>query len=104
MKVTETTYAKDTAVKCEVIVGGALSNRKGVNTPSIVLPISPLTPKDRKDLDFALTLEIDWVALSFVQKPEDIRELKAITKDAVKVMAKLEKPSAINNLDEVSRK
>ena len=101
MKVLETNYVKDGSVKCEVIIGGALSNRKGVNTPSIVLPISPLTPKDRKDLDFALTLPIDWVALSFVQKPDDIRELKAITGDRVKVMAKLEKPSAIINLDEI---
>lgn len=101
MKVIETTYAVNQAVKCEVIIGGALSNRKGVNTPSIVLPISPLTPKDRKDLEFALTLEIDWVALSFVQKPDDIRELKALTKDRVKCMAKLEKPSAIANLDEI---
>lgn len=86
---------------CKVIVGGTLSNKKGVNTPSIVLPISPLTPKDRKDLDFILTLEVDWVALSFVQKPEDIIELKKLTGDRVKVMAKLEKPSAIEKLDDI---
>lgn len=70
MKVKETTMATagaDGYVKCEVMVGGSLSNKKGVNTPSIVLPISPLTPKDRKDLEFILTLNIDWVALSFVQ-------------------------------------
>lgn len=95
--------AKDNSgeVVCEVEVGGALSNRKGVNTPSIILPISPLTPKDRKDLEFAMTLEIDWVALSFVQKPEDIMELKALTGPKLKVMAKLEKPSAIDKLEEI---
>ena len=91
-------------VVCEVVIGGALSNRKGVNTPSIILPISPLTPKDRKDLEFALTLEIDWVALSFVQKPEDIKELKALTGPKLKVMAKLEKPSAVGDkLEEIVR-
>lgn len=64
MEVVETTIdPKDVNkgdITCKVIVGGTLSNKKGVNTPSIVLPISPLTPKDRKDLDFILTLEIDW--------------------------------------------
>jgi len=109
MKVLSTTMnAKDLMageVVCSVEVGGALSNRKGVNTPSIILPISPLTPKDRKDLEFALTLEIDWVALSFVQKPEDIVELKSlITNNKLKVMAKLEKPSAVGaNLEEIVR-
>lgn len=103
MKVTETTFQPDLTgeVTCVVINGGALSNRKGVNTPSIVLPISPLTPKDRKDLDFILTLDVDWVALSFVQKPEDIVELKGLVGDKLKVMAKLEKPSAIDFLDEI---
>jgi pyruvate kinase len=72
-------------VTCEVIVGGALSNRKGVNTPTIIIPMSPMTPKDRLDLAFALTLSIDWVALSFVQKPEDIIELRALSGPNVKV-------------------
>lgn len=78
-----------------VNVGGALSNRKGVNTPSVVLPISCLTPKDRKDLDFALSIGVDWVALSFVQQPQDIAELKALVGTKAKIMAKLEKPSAV---------
>jgi pyruvate kinase len=89
------------SVTCEVVVGGALSNRKGVNTPSIVLPISPMTPKDRKDLEFILTLEVDWVALSFVQKPEDIIELRKLAGSKVKLMSKLEKPSAIDCLEEI---
>jgi len=78
-----------------VEVGGTLSNRKGVNTPSIVIPISPLTPKDRADLEFALSVGVDWVALSFVQRPADIKELKDIVQGRAKVMAKLEKPSAV---------
>jgi len=72
-----------------------------VNTPSVVLPISPLTEKDINDLNFILTLEIDWVALSFVQTPDDIKEIKDIVGDKVHVMAKLEKPSAINHLDDI---
>ena len=89
-----------------MLIGGKLSNKKGVNTPSIILPISPLTPKDLADLDFILTLDVDWVALSFVQKPEDIVEIKSIIKRSssnshLKVMAKLEKPSAIDYLDEI---
>jgi pyruvate kinase len=95
-------YPYTGSVKCEVIIGGLLSNRKGVNTPSIVLPISPLTPKDRKDLEYILTLEVDWVALSFVQTPDDIREIKELSKRKnINVMAKLEKPSAIDYLDEI---
>lgn len=104
MKVLETTMAakgNDGHVACEVVNGGTLSNKKGVNTPSIVLPISPLTPKDRKDLEFILTLDIDWVALSFVQRPEDMVEFRQLAGPKVKLMAKLEKPSAINFLDEI---
>lgn len=82
-----------------VINGGELSNRKGVNVPSVMLPISALTDKDKKDLDFGLQLDVDWVALSFVQKPEDIQEAKAIIKDKAKIIAKLEKPMAIHHLE-----
>jgi len=104
MKVVETTMKdeeEDSGVTCEVLVGGTLSNRKGVNTPTIVLPISPVTPKDKRDLDFILTLDVDWVALSFVQRPQDILELKEMVGDRLKIMAKLEKPSAIDYLDEI---
>lgn len=104
MKVLETTMAAkgaDGHVTCEVVIGGTLSNKKGVNTPSIVLPISPLTPKDRKDLEFILTLDVDWVALSFVQRPEDMVEFRQLAGKKVKLMAKLEKPSAIDFLDEI---
>ena len=105
MKALETTMAtKGEAageVTCEVVIGGALSNRKGVNTPTIILPISPMTPKDRKDLEFILTLDVDWVALSFVQKPEDMDELRALAGKKLRLMAKLEKPSAIDFLDDI---
>ena len=89
----------DEFVECVVDVGGAISDRKGVNTPSVVLPISPLTPKDRADLAFALTQSIDWVALSFVQQPKDVAELRELVKASarpdVNIMAKLEKPAAV---------
>eukprot|EP01034_Spumella_vulgaris_P022906 gene22906-29083_t len=89
-------------VCCEVLTGGELSNNKGVNTPSIVLPISPLTPKDKRDLAFILGLEVDWVALSFVQRPEDIDELRTLIGDRdVKIMAKLEKPAAMDCLEAI---
>ncbi|MDO9600649.1 MAG: pyruvate kinase [Azoarcus sp.] len=84
-----------------VLVGGTLSDRKGVNVPGVVLPISPLTAKDRADLDFGLSLGIDWVALSFVQRPEDIREARELIGDRAWIMAKLEKPAAIEHLDEI---
>ncbi|HRP66381.1 MAG TPA: pyruvate kinase [Thauera sp.] len=84
-----------------VVVGGVLSDRKGVNVPGVVLPISPLTAKDRADLDFGLSLGVDWVALSFVQRPEDLREAREIIGDRAWVMAKLEKPAAIDQLEPI---
>ncbi len=84
-----------------VLVGGTLSDRKGVNVPGVVLPISPLTAKDLADLDFGLTLDIDWVALSFVQRAEDISEARKIIGDRAWIMAKLEKPAAIDQLEPI---
>lgn len=80
---------------------GDLSDRKGVNVPGVVLPLSPLTAKDRQDLDYGLSLGVDWVALSFVQRPEDIVELKNLVGHRAWVMAKLEKPSAIECLEAI---
>eukprot|EP00640_Fibrocapsa_japonica_P002040 CAMPEP_0113943328 /NCGR_PEP_ID=MMETSP1339-20121228/23188_1 /TAXON_ID=94617 /ORGANISM="Fibrocapsa japonica" /LENGTH=533 /DNA_ID=CAMNT_0000948171 /DNA_START=256 /DNA_END=1857 /DNA_ORIENTATION=- /assembly_acc=CAM_ASM_000762 len=88
-------------VDTKVIVGGSLSNKKGVNVPTVALPISPLTEKDRADLEFALEAGVCWVALSFVQKPEDIVELRELVGDKAKIMAKLEKPQAIDKLEEI---
>jgi pyruvate kinase len=85
--------------QCVVITGGVLSDRKGVNVPDVVLPLSPLTDKDRRDLDFGLGLGVDWVALSFVQRPDDIAEAKRLVAGRAGVLAKLEKPAAIDRLD-----
>lgn len=81
-----------------VVAGTKLSDRKGVNVPHAVLQLSPLTKKDRADLEVALELGVDWVALSFVQRPEDIEEAKKLVKGRAAVLAKLEKPSAVQNL------
>jgi len=84
-----------------VVNGGMLSDRKGVNVPGVVLPLSAMTDKDRADLDFGMTLGIDWVALSFVQRAADIVEAKALIKGRAGIVAKLEKPAAIECLDEI---
>lgn len=86
-----------------VKVGGALSDHKGVNLPNIKLPISALTEKDRADLEFALKLGVDWISLSFVQKAEDVKEARELIKGRALIISKLEKPSAIEELDEVIR-
>ncbi|MBB2189263.1 pyruvate kinase [Gluconacetobacter azotocaptans] len=86
-----------------VAVGGVLSDRKGVNVPDIVLPIPALTPKDRKDLDFALELGVEYIGLSFVQRPEDVEEARAIAGGRAWIMTKVEKPQAMDNLDEIVR-
>src|SRR5438132_3200995 len=85
----------------EVIVGGALSERKGVNVPDVVLPLSALTQKDRHDLEFALELGVEWLALSFVQRPEDLDEARELTRGRAAIMTKLEKPSAVEALDAI---
>ncbi|WP_343560595.1 pyruvate kinase [Kiloniella sp. b19] len=85
----------------EVLVGGTLSNNKGVNVPGTVLPLSALTEKDLKDLEFGLELGCDWCALSFVQRPEDIQQARDLVKGRAGIMAKLEKPSAIDSLEEI---
>jgi pyruvate kinase len=84
-----------------VVAGGVVSDRKGVNVPSVVLPLSPLTAKDRRDLSFALSLGVDWVALSFVQRAEDMAELRRLVDGRAAVLAKIEKPAALDRLDEI---
>ena len=85
----------------EVVVGGALSNHKGVNVPQAVLPISAVTDKDRADLSFALEQGADWIALSFVQRPDDVAEGRKLIGNAAGLLVKLEKPAAIRRLDEI---
>jgi pyruvate kinase len=87
-----------------VAVGGRLSDCKGVNIPDAIVPLSPLTAKDRRDLEFGLDLGADWVALSFVQRPEDIDEARELIGDRAAIMAKLEKPMAVNHLDAIVEK
>jgi pyruvate kinase len=84
-----------------VVNGGALSDRKGVNVPGVLLPLSALTPKDLQDLEFGLELGVDWLALSFVQRPEDIREVRTLARGRAAIMAKLEKPAALQCLEEI---
>lgn len=84
-----------------VMVGGRLSDRKGVNVPQVVVPLAALTPKDRADLAFVLDLGVDWVALSFVQRPEDVREARDLVNGRAAIMAKIEKPAAFAALDEI---
>jgi pyruvate kinase len=85
----------------EVVTGGPLSDRKGVNVPDVVLPIPALTKKDRADLAFALEHGIDYIGLSFVQRAADVLEAKEIAAGRALVMTKMEKPQALDNLDEI---
>lgn len=87
--------------ECEVVTGGVLSDRKGVNVPGVVMPLSPLTEKDRRDLRLGLELGVDWVALSFVQRPEDVAEARKLIAGSAGVMVKIEKPAALQCLDEL---
>ncbi len=88
-------------VETEIQVGGLLKERKGVNVPDTVLPLAALSAKDRSDLDAVMDVGVDWVALSFVQRPEDILEAKKIVRGRAGVMAKIEKPAAVDRLDEI---
>ncbi len=88
-------------LETEVVVGGPLSDRKGVNVPDMVLPIPALTAKDRADLAFALEHGINYIGLSFVQRPEDVAEAKAIAAGRAWIMTKMEKPQALDNLDPI---
>ncbi|MGY4535211.1 pyruvate kinase [Pseudomonas sp. TE3786] len=99
----EVTRKQNTGVDTLVSAGGELSDRKGVNVPEAVLQLSPLTTKDRIDLDFGLQLGVDWVALSFVQRPEDIIEARELIQGKAFLMAKIEKPSAVQHLEEIAR-
>jgi len=87
--------------ECRVVVGGKLSDRKGVSLPDTTLPVSALTDKDRSDLDAALNAGVDWIAVSFVQRPEDVAEVKKVARGRAAVMAKIEKPQAVTRLAEI---
>jgi pyruvate kinase len=90
-----------TQLKARVDHGGVLKNQKGLNVPTRRIPISALTPKDREDLAFALDLGVDYIALSFVQHPEDVREARELIKDRAGIISKIEKPSALEKIEEI---
>jgi pyruvate kinase len=89
------------AAEAIVETDGVLKNKKGVNLPDTILPIPAMTPKDRSDLDAALHLGVDWIALSFVQRPDDVAELKKVVGNRAGCLAKIEKPRAIEWLSEI---
>jgi pyruvate kinase len=92
---------REDALETMVVVGGPLSDRKGVNVPDVILPIPALTEKDRVDLDFALQHGANYIGLSFVQRPDDVVEAKRLAGSQAWIMTKMEKPQAVENLDEI---
>ena len=86
---------------CTVTVGGTISNRKGVNVPDVVLPLAALSDKDRRDLEFACDLGVDWLALSFVQRPEDVEEARRLARGRAAILSKIEKPAAVKAYDAI---
>ena len=95
------TEAQPQKITTKVVVGGKLSDRKGVSLPDSTLPFSALTSMDTSELEAALETGIDWIALSFIQRPEDISEAKKLTRGRALIMAKIEKPQAVNRLEEI---
>ena len=93
------TKVSDDRIETKVEVGGPISNNKGLNVPDVVLPLAALTGKDRADLNFALDHHVDWIAISFVQRPEDVAEARRLIAGRAALLAKIEKPAAIQRLD-----
>jgi pyruvate kinase len=97
----EVVEADPDRIVTKVQVGGRVSDNKGVNVPNVLVPIPALTEKDRSDLEFALEQRADWIALSFVQRPEDVAEARGLIGERASLMAKIEKPAAIDRLDDI---
>ncbi|HUU24609.1 MAG TPA: pyruvate kinase [Methyloceanibacter sp.] len=93
--------ASDVRIDAEVLTSGLLGSRKGISLPDTVLPFSALTDKDCADIECAMTLGVAWVALSFVQRPEDIAQARKLSRGRTAIMAKIEKPSAVQHLKEI---
>jgi pyruvate kinase len=87
--------------ECRVVIGGVISNRKGVNVPDVMLPLAALSEKDRDDLEFVCELGVDWLALSFVQRAKDVFEAKTLADGRAAVLSKVEKPQAVENFEEI---
>lgn len=98
LKVTD---RSDEYANCVVEVGGEISNRKGVNVPDVVLPLAALSEKDKTDLEFVCQLGVDWIALSFVQRADDVHEARGMIAGRAAVLAKIEKPAAVDAYDEI---
>ncbi len=98
LKILEVTPGR---IIAEVVAGGILSSRKGINLPDAVLPLASMTGKDREDLIAALDAGVDWIAVSFVQRAQDIIDVKAIVEGRAGVMAKIERRAAVNAMDEI---
>ncbi|MET3589232.1 pyruvate kinase [Bartonella silvatica] len=88
-------------IECRVVTGTHISDRKGVSFPDTVLPLGSMTPKDQDDLQAVLKRPVDWVALSFIQRPEDIMAVRRLTKGKVSLMAKIEKPQAVEHIEKI---
>lgn len=91
----------DDFAQCYVVAGGMISDRKGVNVPDVVLPLAALSDKDRTDLEFVCALGVDWLALSFVQRPQDLLEARELAAGRAALLSKIEKPSAVEQFDEI---
>jgi pyruvate kinase len=90
-----------TSVRTRVVAGTGISDRKGVSVPDTTLPVGALTEKDRRDLDAVLATGVDWIALSFIQRPEDLAEVRKIARGRAALMSKIEKPQAVTRLSEI---
>ncbi|HSA67887.1 MAG TPA: pyruvate kinase, partial [Methyloceanibacter sp.] len=93
--------ASDVRIDAEVLTSGSLGSRKGISLPDTVIPLAAMTDKDRTDLEDALNVGVDWVALSFVQRAKDIAEARKLVRGRAAIMAKIEKPSALAELQEI---
>lgn len=96
-------HKRPDALECTVLVGGPLSDRKGVNVPDVLLPIPALTAKDLEDLNFALAQGVDYIGLSFVQRPEDVLKARELVGERAWILSKIEKPLALANIKEIVR-
>ncbi|MDG1531436.1 MAG: pyruvate kinase [Paracoccaceae bacterium] len=102
IRVTVEDCGKDFA-DCVVVAGGTISNRKGVNVPDVLLPLKALSEKDKRDLEFVCELGVDWLAMSFVQRPEDVYEGRDLVKGRAAILSKIEKPAAVEAFNDILR-
>ncbi|MEM9268518.1 MAG: pyruvate kinase, partial [Pseudomonadota bacterium] len=100
IRLTVTECSKEHATT-EVIVGGRISDRKGINVPDVVLPLAALSEKDKKDLEFVCRLGVDWLGLSFVQRAGDVEEARELANGRAALMSKIEKPAAVDAFEEI---